>query len=215
MSVTKQEESLLAAMRLKKAAMRYDSTRDNRLETLRNLEHGQFRTSQPSEGVTDGFESAPQLIVNTQAVANNSSTVRRHRRSLSNDDAVQSRASGTTFQTTTSRNPSRLSRMTFQTERSVDNITRLSLSSTGSQDQSLSPSLLSLTTAERRQSRDTFFSTSSAGRPTHVRKLTATSHVVALDDLDKVPERHEISSQEFIDWPYKGWDARANLGVAH
>jgi hypothetical protein len=68
-------------------------------------------------------------------------------------------------------------------------------------------------------SRDTIRSSTSpifSGRPNHARKLTTTSHVVALDDLDKVPEkREEITSQEFIDWPYKGWEARAKMGLAH
>ena len=206
MSVTKQEESLLAAMRLKKAAMNYHTTQDIRLEALRNLERGQ--SSQRSSSSTNhGFVSAQQLLIDTRPVSEIRSKMHKHRRSLSNDDHRYSKASGTTFQTmTSSRNPSRMSIMTFQTDRSVDNITRLSLSSEASN--SITPS-----TADRR-SRDTFFSSSSP-RIGHMRKSTAQSHIVALDELDKVPERDGIPSQEFIDWPYKGWEARAKLGLAH
>lgn len=211
MSVTKQEESLLAAMRLKKAAMRYHTTRDVRLQTLRNLERAQSRLSQMTDTSNHGFVSAQRLVIDTQPVPK----VHKHRRSLSNDDRIFSRASGTTFATTiTSRNPSRLSRLTLGTQGSADNITRLSLSSEASQDCSISPSLLSLSTADRRQRRDTFFSSSSAGQIGHARKDTNQSHVVALDELDRVPKRDEIPSQEFIDWPYKGWESRGGLGVA-
>ena len=214
MSVTKQEESLLAAMRLKKAAMRYNKTHDIRLQTLRNLERGQSRLSQVTDISNQGFVSAQQLALDTESFPESRSTTHKHRRSLSNDDRIFSRASGTTFQTSTSRNQSRLSGLTFQTERSADNVTRLSLSSEASQEYSISPSLLSLSAADRRQSRDTFLSTS-PGYKIHARKATGQSHVVALDDLDKVPKRDEIPSQEFIDWPYNGWEARATLGLAH
>ncbi len=210
MSVTKQEESLLAAMRLKKAAMRYHTTRDVRLQTLRNLERGQSQLSHTTDSGNNGFVSAQQLVVDTQPL----SRVDKHRRSLSNDDRTFSRTSGTTFATTTSHNPSRMSRVAYASETSTDSVTRLSLSSEASQDCSMSPSLLSLSTTDRRQSRDTFFSSPSAGHIGHARKDTNQSHVVALDELDKVPKRDEIPSQEFIDWPYKGWDVRGGFVVA-
>lgn len=206
MSVTKEEESLLAAMRLKKAAMKYNTMHNNRLETLRNLERGQSRQPQSTNDSNRGFVSASQLIIDTRPVTHS------HRRSLSNDDRIQS---GTTFQTTTTRHPSRRSRLTLHSELSPDNVTRLSLSSEASDDASISPSLLSLSTADRRESRDTFFSSASPAHRAHVRRPTATSHVVALDELDKIPKRDEIPSQEFIDWPYDGWEARSKLGLAH
>lgn len=216
MSVTKQEESLLAAMRLKKAAMKYKTTRDVRLEALRNLERGQSRDSHSTLSSNNAFVSATQLVIDTRPVPERHiSGQHHHRRSLSNDERTHARASGTTFQTTTSRDASRLSTLTFRTERSLDNLNRLSLSSKTSQDVSRSPSMLSLNPTDRRLSRDTFRSSTSPLYSGHVRKPPDTSHVVALDDLDKIPKRDEIPSQEFIDWPYKGWEARAKVGLAH
>ena len=77
MSVTKQEESLLAAMRLKKAAMGYHTTRDVRLQTLRNLERGQSRLSHMTDTSNNGFVSAQQLVIDTHTVPK----VHKHRRS--------------------------------------------------------------------------------------------------------------------------------------
>ena len=214
MSVTKQEESLLAAMRLKKATMRYHTTRDNRMATLKNLERTQSSISSRTDSA-ECFVSATELIVDTRIPQKRTSTTHRHRRSLSNDDAMYPRASGTTFQTSTTRNPSRLSVLTFHTETSEDNMTRLSMSSEGSQEYSESPSHLSSSKTDRRESRDTFISSSSPGISNHVRRPTAQSHVVALDELDMIPsKREDISSQDFIDWPYNGWEARAKLGLS-
>ena len=224
MSVTRQEESLLAAMRLKKATMRYHVTQDKRLEALRNLERVDSRFSERTPIGRQDLQFISQLSLDTEQPYESARTSRRgHRGSLSRDDAVRSRASETTFQTTTSRNPSRMSKLTFQTDTSADlQTTRLSLSSSSdSEHQSTAPSLVSLSTADRRQSRDTYLSTSSSGHGGgggggggRSRTLTINSHVVALDDLDKIPTRGEIPSQEFIDWPYHGWEARAELALA-
>ena len=228
MSVTRQEESLLAAMRLKKAAMRYQTTQDKRLEALHELERDASRPSSkvPARPMMKSFPS--QLSIGTpQAYVSARTSPRHHRRSLSGDDATRLRASGTTFQTTSSRNPSQMSRFTFGTDISTSttpHATRLSLSSSNesSDSQSASHSLLSSSTADRRQSRDTYFSTSSAsqygggggGGGGHARTLTINSHIVDLNGLDQTPKRSGIPSQDFIDWPYKGWDERAELGLA-
>lgn len=212
MPVTKQEESLLAAMRLKKATMRYNTTQLERMEALRNLERPASRLTPQ---YPPRYESRSELSLDTRLIGD--ATQAQRRRSKSGGDTTHLRASGTTFQTNTTRNPSRLSRLSYFSERSGAMETHLSLSSSNpSNEDSASPSHLSLHTTDKRASRDTYFSTSSAGYMGHSRTVTgASSHVVALDDLDKVPNRDEIPSQEFIDWPYHGWEQRAKMGIAH
>lgn len=201
MSVTKQEESLLAAMRLKKAAMKQNVTRDRRLQALRNLERGQAQTPPKREPSTDSASSFHPRQTYASTV-----------------NSVLSRDSGTTFQTNTT---ARQSRMTNPVPTQMN---RLSLSSADSLEHSASPSLLSLNTPNRRESRDTYYSP--PGPPLgaaqgHSRHRTDSSHIsniVSLDELDKAPEsRDDISSQDFIDWPYRGWNARVGViqGVAH
>lgn len=213
MSLTKQEESLIAAMRLKKAAVRYNTTQHRRLETLRELEQQSTRSTSRIPG---SYESRSMLSLNTSLAAEPALKAYR-RRSRSGGDTDRIRASGTTFQTTTSQNPSRLSRLNYRPEPSADRGTHLSLSSSEpSIENSASPSHFSLNTNDKRLSRETYFSTSSASYRGHSRTVTGTSsNVVALDDLGKVPNRDEIPSQEFIDWPYQGWEHHAKMGVAH
>ena len=213
MSLTKQEESLIAAMRLKKAAVRYSTTQHRRLETLQELDQQNIR---PTPRIPGSYESRSLLSLNT-SLAQEPTPKAHRRRSRSGGENDQTRASGTTFQTTTSRNLSRLSRLNHTLEPPADRGTHLSLSSSEpSIENSASPSHFSLNTNDKRLSRETYFSTSSASYRGHARTVTGTSsHVVALDDLDKVPNRDEIPSQEFIDWPYQGWEHHAKMGVAH
>lgn len=205
MSVTKQEESLLAAMRLKKAAMKQTVTRDKRLQALRNLEKGQQRPTPPKREPSADSMSSFHPRQTRQPV---------YGEQLDSDSGV-SRDSGTTFHTNTT---ARQSHMTYEAPHAVN---RLSLSSVDSNEQSLSPSLLSLNTPDRRVSRDTYYSP--PGPPPrigqhHSRNRTESSHcsnIVSLDDLSKAPAtRDDISSQDFIDWPYRGWNA-STMGMAH
>jgi hypothetical protein len=205
MSVTKQEESLLAAMRLKKAAMKQNITQDKRKQALHNLERGQ--SVQSGRGEHSHATSQRASYVRQPGVFHPRHPMHRGpSRQIEHEDAY-SRNSGTTFQTNTT---ARQSRLTYDTATPMN---RLSLSS-DSQEQSASPSMLSLNTTDRRESRDTYLS--SPGAQGHARQRTESSHfshVVALDDLDKVPDsRDEITSQDFIDWPYRGW---SNVAVAH
>ncbi|ETN43688.1 uncharacterized protein HMPREF1541_02847 [Cyphellophora europaea CBS 101466] len=206
MSVTKQEESLLAAMRLKKATMKQTVTRDRRLHALRNLERGQVRTPPRREPSADSMSSFhPRQPVQ-----------QLYSRYIDSDGSM-SRNSATTIQTSTT---ARQSQLTYEAPTQVN---RLSLSSDNSLDHSVSPSLLSLNTPDRRQSRDTYYSPPDPqlAAPGHSRNRTESSHfsnIVSLDELEKAPaSREEIPSQEFIDWPYRGWNARmgAPQGVAH
>jgi hypothetical protein len=207
-------------MRLKKATMRYQTTQDKRLESLRALEQGTTpKGSNRTSVAQQRFPSISQVSLASQQPYKSARTSPAvPKRSLSGDERAGSRSSHTTFQTTTTHDPNRLSALHYQTESSEDaQTTRLSLSSSNDSElHSATPSLLSQSTADKRQSRDTYFSTSSVeiSSVPRNRTLTIDSHVVALDDLDKVPKREEVRSQEFIDWPYRGWESRNGLAVA-
>lgn len=62
----------------------------------------------------------------------------------------------------------------------------------------------------------TQFSMSTPDWRGHSRRGTETSHVVVLDHLDE-PSQREICarSQDFITWPYRGWDLRAQVAAAN
>ncbi|RMD42462.1 hypothetical protein DV735_g2670, partial [Chaetothyriales sp. CBS 134920] len=194
MSVTRQEESLLAAMRLKKAAMKYNTSQVKRSSAAtKTVESGQ--SPAPSRTLTR-FPSVPQLYYRSPPTPGSDLTPRRHCPPSLVEDGSSAVAGEKKDPT-----PGRLS---FS-------------SSTHSAQHSATPSLPS-STADQRQSRDTNFSLPMANERTtasgHHRTLTVNSHVVALDDLDQAPKRDQIPSQEFIDWPYKGWETRLELGLA-
>lgn len=195
MSVTKQEESLLAAMRLKKAAMKQNVTRDKRLRALRRLEQGQSLTPPTNQHSSGSSMSSFRPRQPVQPLYGEET-----------DREAISRASGTTFQTQSS---NRYSQMTVENKKPLN---RLSLSSDG---HSASQSMMSLSTDDRRLSRDTFMTGLSPAvhGQGHSRNRTESSHFSHIVELDRVPgSREEIMSQDFIDWPYKGWH---NMGVAH
>lgn len=267
MSVTKQEESLLAAMRLKRAAMKQTVTRDKRLQTLNKLEQGVSSRTPPlqlpqQQYANSSVESMGSYYhrqpvqqpyygedIDLQPTHHYSQPLSRHHNNIASTHRASealSRASGTTFQTHTT---SRQSRLTPPKELSgTPQLTRLSMSS-DSLSASASPSLLSLNTQERRVSRDTYFSgtsppsalpanratsamgvgigagTGTGGGMGHSRQRTESSHfshVVELDQMEKVADvgvrdrlarEEDVRSQDFIDWPYRGWVK--TLGVAH
>lgn len=193
MSVTRQEQSLLAAMRLKKAAMKHNMTNDKRLQTLRNLEQGTPRTP-----------PIQHFNLSSESMANYRQPVQpcygEEVRPVQQE--AMSRASGTTFQT----------RTTGRQSHNTDTATPMNRLSLSSDSQSASPSLLSLNVRDR-QSRDTYLSGTSPGAPPgHSRQRTESSHFSHVVELDKVPDhREDVTSQAYIQWPYKGWQ----MGIAH
>ena len=68
-----------------------------------------------------------------------------------------------------------------------------------------------------RISRSTFFSSSSGTNDSldQSYNLKQNAYRTTLDKLRQVPTRDEVSSQDFIDWPYQGWEVRSKLGTAH
>lgn len=216
MSVTRQEESLLAAMRLKKATMQYNPSQNMQGEGLRSVDRMIPRSYHMSGSTISSLDSSSRFRGNLRRVAHsNRDTLNSF--SMSDDEFVPSRASATTFQTNTSVDPnSRYPRNTYQSTPSNDRLTRFSSSSEHSAERSASPSPLSLMAAERRASRDTYFSTSTADTRNQVRSEATESDDIESEEPETPVKREDVRSQDFISWPYTGWDAaRSELGLAH
>lgn len=184
MAVTRQEQTLLAAMRQQKAAMMQIQPK---LEHFQKLQNKQMVIGKQEPSAVPS-NRASRIEALEPKLPPPSRTPRRaqHRHSLSGDEAY-SRASCTTFQTYSANDPStRLSRSTFYTDLSVD--------ASGRRDSQLSALGLE--------------------HYGHSRTVIGSSHIVALDEFDKgQTRRHEIRSQEFIAWPYAGWEGtRAGAG---
>jgi hypothetical protein len=79
----------------------------------------------------------------------------------------------------------------------------------------VSSSFLTAASTHNRVSQSTFFSASSndSREASHSRKES--SILETLERLQQAPPREEVTSQDFIDWPYSGWEAKASkLGTA-
>lgn len=202
MSVTKQEESLLAAMRLKKATLNdyRRGTADRRIEALKEADRKSTRQQLlPPRSLT-----SPEAVVPTQHHKP------KFRQSLYSDGNYD-QASCMTFQTGVSNEAgARLSLASFQTGTSMELETDVSSSLA-----TLSPGLLSPTNGFNRMSRSTFFSTSTTESRDISRSRRESHHRATLEKLQQVSKRDEISSQDFIDWPYHGWEVQAKLTAAH
>jgi len=189
-SITKQEESLLAAMRLRKVAPRHP-TADRRLAEL-DRKSGAQRPPIRSDSL--GAPALPKAVKPEPT---------HYPYSGQSSD----QASCTTFQTGRSNGPSsRFSFASFQTDTSGDAQTDVSL---------LASPFLSPEYGVNRFSRATFFSTSSNDSREVPTGRRESNYKATLDKLSSVPTREDISSQDFIDWPYRGWEARTTLTAAH
>lgn len=202
MSVTRQEESLLAAMRLKKATLSHasSSSADRRVSTLREMDRKSTRQSRqtPRSSIALEFSLLPHAR-------------QPESRHPMFSDANFDQASCTTFQTGLSNDPSaRFSLSSFRTGTSVEPETDVSSSLA-----TVSPTLLSPPKGLNRQSRSTFFSTSTNDSRDNSRSRRESHYLATLEKLQTVPTREEVSSQDFIDWPYHGWDATAKFAAAH
>ncbi|KIW58958.1 hypothetical protein PV05_03448 [Exophiala xenobiotica] len=190
-SVTKQEESLLAVMRLKKAALQHGQrSTDPRIRVLRDLDRKPHDRHLPAAATSENFSRA-----------------RPRNQEILGSDSNSDQASCTTFQTGRSIDPSnRFSMASFRTETSLDPDTDMSFMP--------SPSLLPVTKGATRLSRATFFSTSTGDSRETSRSRREHNYRAALERLSSVPPRDDIPSQEFIDWPYHGWDVKTALATA-
>ena len=193
MSVTRQEESLLAAIRSKKAGLEHfqSSTSDPRIQALMNMDRKPLkRTHQAprSSGVFDAH-LAPQARIPERVQSPYS-------------DTSFDQASCTTFQTGASNDPSiRYSLASFRTATSVEPETDISSSFA-----TFSPVLLPRQNATlNRTSRATFFSASTNSSRDNSRNRKENHYLATLEKLQAIPKREDVRSQSFIDWPYNGW----------
>jgi hypothetical protein len=224
MNVTRQEEVLLAQIRLKRAEMRQD------VLPLVNRRSGASRMSfvllQPQSRPYDAAMTVAEHLdrgLSRNSVVSNST---KFRESYCGDDyrqlgEVYSRASATTFQTnrasTTTFHTNRASATTFQTNSTREVDVQYSPSPTESARSPTTPIQVSEPdSASRRTSNglNTHFATPFRDYRGHSRMRTDSSHIIVLDDLQKSPKR-DARSQDFIEWPYSGWASMAELAVAH
>lgn len=224
MTVTRQEETLIAAMRLKKIAMRKAQAVAHREGALRVLDanNAQIRSKETQAGKVRGLglnqdDSIAALRMSYLPSARLQKAMPEQERS----DSV------TTFQTDSLQHPSvRSSIATYLSEGSEDlQLPYLTVAGTPSSSHNA---------AERtarpklgKGPRETFLSgmttesdMTDATTPTETnwspRSSTRDSHVVVLDTLDRQLLREEIPSQLFMERPFLGWEARAiNMQTAH
>lgn len=200
MSVTRQEESLLAAMRLKRSALTQPSPRttERRFQALKGEERPSRAGHQTSKGT-----AALEVLLSQQ-----SRPFDLPRNTY--PDKAFDQASCTTFQTGASVDPSvRFSIASYQTDTSVETETEIL-----SQMSMVSPAYRN---NFNRISRSTFFSSSSGTNESldQSYNLKQKACLSTFEKMRQVPTRDEVLSQDFIDWPYQGWEARSTLGTAH
>ena len=212
MTVTRQEELLLAAMRAKRANLGGKVSRSS----IRSLSDGSSRRSlrlyHPTpRNLQTGTPLAEQLDRGLRRTSNTSIRFRDLNgiREFYRRSGVYSRASGTTFQS------NRLSTATFQS--SVNDFAdECSSSPDDSQESPETPhaTLEPESMSQRSNSVVTDATASPVNQYQHSRRRTDSGNIIVLDDLDAAPKRDTLS-QEFIEWPYSGWNSQAGLAVAH
>lgn len=199
MSVTRQEESLLAAIRSKKAliAPPHATGTDLRIRALRNVDKKPPIRKSHDPRSSSAFEI--QLALQG----------RMPQRVLSPSDPNFDQASCTTIQTGPSIEPSvRYSVASFLTGTSVDPETDTCPSLPAASPPFRPPA----NAAVNRMSRSTFFSTSTNSSRDDSRNRKESHYLATLEKLQATPKREDVSSQDFIDWPYNGW---MKLATAH
>lgn len=220
MTVTRQEETLIAAMRLKKIAMRKAQARAHREGALKVLDTnnaGSPLKEVPSEN-THRLSQADSIAALRMSYLP-SARLQKAAKDQPRSDSV------TTFQTDSIRQPSvRSSVATYLSEGSVDPQLPYSTKDgllTGSPihdpEHTARPGI-------EKDRRETFLSgmtsesnLTSTATPAEwsPRSSVRDSHVVVLDTLDRQLLREEIPSQLFMEPPFLGWEARANMQTAH
>ncbi|EXJ54586.1 hypothetical protein A1O7_09927 [Cladophialophora yegresii CBS 114405] len=193
MSVTKQEESLLAAIRSKKAVQgkSYSASTESRIQALMNTDRKPLKRKQ------QGPRSSPALDIQFTTQGRMLERVQSP-----SSDTNFDQASCTTFQTGLSNDPSvRYSITSFHTGTPVAPDTEIASSFAPSPSGFLQPR----TDGPNRMSRSTFFSTSTTSSRDDSRSRKERQYLATLERLQAPPRREEVSSQDFIDWPYNGW----------
>lgn len=214
MTVTRQEESLIAAMRLKKIAMKKAQAAALRQGTLTTLER--------NDASSPGHFTRPRRTDSLSNMSKPYSPVKqpRIRPPVPSIQHSQRTDSVTTFQTDSIRQPSvRSSIATYLSEGSED----LQLSYSTIDGLPIGSSRLNQSLSaqpdRRNGNRDTVLSGMStstyAPSTSEWSPSVRDSHVVELDPLDHQILREEIPSQLFMERPFIGWEARASMQKAH
>lgn len=203
MSVTRQEESLLAAMRSKRTALNQPSSR--------SIERNPHALKGEERMLRTGYQSpkSPKSPAALEVLLSQPGKRYDFPRSNYPDQAFDQR-SCTTFQTGPSVDPSvRLSIASYQTDTSLETETEIL-----SPRSAVSPAYQN---NFNRVSRSTFFSSSSGTNESIDQGsiLKQRAYRATLEKLQQVPTRDEVMSQDFIQWPYEGWEATSQLGTAH
>ena len=204
MGVTAQEESLLEAMRSKRATMRQSIL----TETLRKASEGEQgkRTIPPLRPQTSGCggTSASFLRLSQDSVPT-LSAFRHHRRSISAGEVLE--FNGLEPRDSCSTDPLASHR---------GSLVNSSLPSTSSQDSPPTPTLDSPpdTSARRVSSSTKRYSTLSTDYQRHNRVRTGSSAVIVLDNLDD-ESTAPFKQDDLPIWAFNGWPDRPGIAVAH
>lgn len=210
MTVTRQEESLIAAMRLKKAAMKRAQVTAHRQGALNILERENMQGQVPS------LESRP--YGHHDSIASRTPFRRPDHRS---SELGQRTDSVTTFQTDSIRRQSaRSSIATYLSEGSEDlqlpysPIHGLPIGSSRVEREE------SVQSGKSHRGREMSLSDGSTtpgynAPPGEWSPNVRDSHVVELDPLSRQVLRGEIPSQLFLERPFLGWEVQVNVQTAH
>jgi hypothetical protein len=189
MPVTRQEQALLAAMRSKKAKMRRRSLHQEDSETWDiETEQDVIYQRRPQSSA----DTIPPAFVEL-GTNNYDDWASRRRSSMLANQYDGTRASVTTFATTSQRASTRLSQ--YHSDEIPNTAASLHRTSTGL---------------------GTHFSLSSSEYQTHSRSRTDSSHIVVLDDLNDSPRENKVSSPtRFPSWAYNRWSDGAGIATVH
>ena len=212
MTVTRQEQRLLAAMRSKRASDRPAQGR-NSFGSFSDSDASRksFKIHHPMpRNLRAGTPVAEQLDRGLRRTSVTSGSIRFRDingiRDYYRRSGMYSRASGTTFQS------GRISTATFRSTSTLDMADDCSLSPPEGRE---SPRL-----EHARNDSDAEYAepgadhltdqvASSTNRRQHTRQPTDSSHIIDLDELNQPSTKREVSSQDFIQWPYSGWKTAA------
>ena len=214
MTVTRQEELLLAAMRAKRAHLGGKVSRASMLSD--GSSRKSFKLYHPTpRNLQAGTPVAEQLDRGLRPSSNTSGSVRfrdlNSIREYYHRSGVRSRGSGNTL------HGSMMSTSTFRSSSTQGMADECLSSPDDSQESPKTPhAVLEAETLSQRSG--SVYSSDATASPVsqhqHTRRRTDSGNIVVLDDLDDAPRR-ETLSQDFIEWPYTGWNSRVGLAMAH
>jgi hypothetical protein len=205
MTVTPQEESLLEAIRLKRASMHQNIT----AETVRRTSDGEQGESirPPLRPQTSGFEAnSASFLRLSQDSMPTVSAFHNHRRSISASEILE-------FNGTEPRN---WSCSTDPITSRRGSLAHSSLPSSSSQESPPTPTLEAAPdTSTRRTSGSTKrYSTLPTTYQRHSRAMTGSSEVIVLDNLD-TDSRIHFTEDDLPIWAFNGWPDSPGLAVVH